>query len=116
MNVKHGAQEFFTPLGLTKVNRRHFPLQPICAERKGVLTIVGHSTFPVLMVTRRRAATRKIIKINPPDEIICTVLRLHDEKRPFCRESGSAALYTGILELWWCQGVVITISYMLLPV
>jgi hypothetical protein len=31
-------------------------------------------------VGHQRAATKKIIKINLPDEIICTALKLHDEK------------------------------------
>lgn len=80
MNVKHGAQGFSTRRGLSKASRNHFPLRLICAGRKEVLTIVGHFTFPVSTVAHRRAATKKIIKINPPDEITCTALTLRDEE------------------------------------
>jgi hypothetical protein len=83
MNVKRGAQGFSIPPGLIKANRRRFPLQPICAGRKEVLTTVGRFMFRVLTVGHQRAAIRKIIKLNLPDEIICTTLRLHDEKRNY---------------------------------
>ena len=79
MNVKHGAQGFSTPPGLTKGSQKHFPLQPIYVGRKEVLIIVGHFMFPVSMVDRQRAATRKTIKINPPGETTCIALKLLDE-------------------------------------
>lgn len=82
MNVKRGAQGFSTLPGLTKASRRHFPLQPICVGRKEVLTIVGHFTFLVSTVVdhHQRAVTKRITKINPLDETICTALRLRDKK------------------------------------
>lgn len=92
MNVKHGARGFSTLPGLTKANRRHFPLQLICVGRKEVHTIAGHFTFLVSITIveeghHRRAVTRRIIiiKINPLDETICTALRLRDKKRT-CEE------------------------------
>jgi len=77
MSVKRGVQGFSTPPGLTRASRRHFPLQPICAGRKEVLTIVVRFTF---LVDLRRVATKRIIEINLPDETICTALRLRDER------------------------------------
>ena len=82
MNVKRGARGFSTLPDLTKASRRHFPLQPICVERKEVLTIVGHSMFLAsTVVDHQRAVTRRIIKINPLDEAICTALRLRDNRK-----------------------------------
>ena len=81
MNVKRGAQGFSTPPDQIRASRRPFLLQLIYAERKEALIIVGPFTFLVLIVDHHQhVATRKIIKINPPGETICTVLKLHDKK------------------------------------
>ena len=81
--MKRGARGFSILLGPTKASRRHFLLQPICVGRKEVLTIVGHFTFlePTTVEDHQRAVTKRIIKINPPDETTCIALRLRDNKK-----------------------------------